>query len=83
MGRRSLEPTRLRLYLIRNVKVRVCRMKSLVQQNKGRIQSRFTEESIRERAYQLYERRGRADGHDLEDWLRSRNTHSLCRSHAA
>ena len=29
----------------------------------------FTEELIRERAYQLYERRGRADGHDLEDWL--------------
>lgn len=29
----------------------------------------LTEELIRERAYHLYERRGREDGHDLEDWL--------------
>lgn len=29
----------------------------------------LTEELIRERAYQLYERRGREDGHDVEDWL--------------
>ena len=29
----------------------------------------LTEELIRDRAYQLYERRGREDGHDLEDWL--------------
>lgn len=29
----------------------------------------LTEELIRERAYELYERRGREDGHDLEDWL--------------
>jgi Protein of unknown function (DUF2934) len=26
-------------------------------------------EQIRARAYQLYEARGREDGHDLEDWL--------------
>jgi len=26
---------------------------------------------IRERAYALYEARGREDGHDLEDWLRA------------
>jgi hypothetical protein len=26
---------------------------------------------IRERAYELYESRGREDGHDLEDWLRA------------
>ena len=26
---------------------------------------------IRERAYELYVARGRADGHDLEDWLRA------------
>jgi len=26
---------------------------------------------IRERAYELYEARGREDGHDLEDWLRA------------
>ncbi len=24
---------------------------------------------IRERAYELYEQRGRRDGHDLDDWL--------------
>ena len=29
------------------------------------------EEQIRERAYQLYEQRGREDGHDLDDWLRA------------
>ena len=26
-------------------------------------------ESVRSRAYALYESRGRADGYDLEDWL--------------
>ncbi len=26
---------------------------------------------IRERAYELYEARGREDGHDREDWLRA------------
>ncbi len=29
------------------------------------------EEEIRRRAYQLYELRGREDGHDLDDWLRA------------
>lgn len=29
-------------------------------------------QQIRQRAYELYEQRGRADGHELEDWLRSR-----------
>ncbi len=27
------------------------------------------EEAIRTRAYELYESRGREDGHDLDDWL--------------
>jgi hypothetical protein len=27
------------------------------------------EERIRNRAYQIYENRGREDGHDIEDWL--------------
>ena len=27
------------------------------------------QEEIRRRAYELYERRGQGDGHDLEDWL--------------
>jgi hypothetical protein len=26
-------------------------------------------DQIRQRAYQLYEQRGREDGHDLEDWF--------------
>jgi DUF2934 family protein len=30
------------------------------------------EEQIRRRAYELYERRGREHGHDLEDWVRAR-----------
>ena len=29
------------------------------------------QEQISRRAYELYETRGRADGHDLEDWLRA------------
>lgn len=28
-------------------------------------------EQIRRRAYELYEQRGRVDGHDLDDWLES------------
>jgi hypothetical protein len=31
----------------------------------------IVEEQIRCRAYQLYEDRGREDGHDLEDWIRA------------
>lgn len=27
------------------------------------------EQKIRQRAYELYETRGRGDGHDLDDWL--------------
>lgn len=29
------------------------------------------DEQIRVRAYQLYEERGKEDGHDLEDWMRA------------
>jgi len=29
------------------------------------------QEQIRVRAYELYEQRGREDGHDVEDWLQS------------
>jgi len=29
------------------------------------------EEQIRRRAHELYEERGREDGHDMEDWLRA------------
>jgi len=31
--------------------------------------SHRVEEQIRRRAYELYEARGREEGHDLEDWL--------------
>src|SRR2546427_11299534 len=34
-------------------------------------ESQELEIQIRERAYELYEARGREDGHDLEDWLRA------------
>jgi DUF2934 family protein len=30
------------------------------------------EHQIRLRAYELYEARGREDGHDLDDWLRAK-----------
>ncbi len=29
------------------------------------------EEQIRKRAFELYEQRGRDDGHDMDDWLRA------------
>ncbi len=29
------------------------------------------EDAIRIRAYELYEERGREDGHELDDWLRA------------
>ncbi len=29
------------------------------------------EQAIRQRAYELYEQRGRETGHDLDDWLRA------------
>ena len=31
----------------------------------------LTEEYIRQRAYELYEQRGRQDGYDLEDWYQA------------
>jgi len=30
---------------------------------------KITQEEIAQRAYALYEARGRGDGHDLDDWL--------------
>jgi Protein of unknown function (DUF2934) len=30
-----------------------------------------TQQTIRRRAYELYEQRGRKDGHAMEDWLRA------------
>jgi len=30
------------------------------------------EETIRSRAYELYEQRGRTGGHDLQDWLQAK-----------
>ena len=29
------------------------------------------EEQIRHRAYELYEQRGKVDGHELDDWLQA------------
>ena len=34
-------------------------------------QSQHLAEQIRQRAYELYEARGREDGHELDDWLRA------------
>ena len=34
-------------------------------------QTQNLEERIRQLAYELYEVRGRQDGHELEDWLRA------------
>lgn len=37
----------------------------------GKTGAEAVAEQIRCRAYQLYEERGREDGHDLQDWLRA------------
>lgn len=29
----------------------------------------FLEEDVRSRAFELYEKRGREDGHEVDDWL--------------
>jgi len=31
------------------------------------------QEQIRRRAYELYEQRGRYDGHELDDWLQAKS----------
>jgi hypothetical protein len=33
--------------------------------------TRELQEQIRRRAYELYEQRGRDDGHELDDWLQA------------
>jgi hypothetical protein len=38
--------------------------------NEGHTQAKLAAE-IRRRAYKLYEERGKADGHALEDWARA------------
>ena len=41
------------------------------------------EEEIRNRAYELFEARGREEGHELEDWLRAEADILGCKSDAA
>jgi hypothetical protein len=38
---------------------------------KGHAASAEIEAEIRRRAYELYEQRGRVDGHELDDWLQA------------
>jgi len=38
---------------------------------KSGAQAQNLDEQIRQRAYELYEARGREEGHDLDDWLRA------------
>ncbi len=35
------------------------------------IELQKVEEAVRVRAHEIYEQRGREDGHDLDDWLRA------------
>lgn len=37
----------------------------------GAAEPAYSPEEIRRRAYEIYERRGRQDGADLEDWLKA------------
>ena len=49
------------------------------------VEARDLEPEIRRRAYELYELRGREDGHEMEDWLRAEEdvTRNLRRKSAA
>jgi hypothetical protein len=38
---------------------------------RDRLPEPMLEHEIRMRAYDLFERRGKADGHDLDDWLKA------------
>jgi hypothetical protein len=42
-----------------------------------------TEEAIRQRAYELYEQRGRLDGHAVDDWLTAEAELQLKRKNVA
>lgn len=42
-----------------------------------------TEEAIRQRAYELYERRGRLDGYAVDDWLTAEAELQLKRKNVA
>lgn len=39
--------------------------------SKSPLQDSGLNEQIQRRAYDLYEQRGRTDGHDVDDWLRA------------
>jgi len=41
------------------------------------------EEEVRRRAFELYEQRGRENGHDLEDWLQAESEFVQQRTKAA
>jgi hypothetical protein len=41
------------------------------------------EEEIRKRAYELFEARGREEGHDLDDWFRAEKELTCSKSDAA
>jgi hypothetical protein len=41
----------------------------LIADSPQNLASSANQEAVRMRAYQLYEERGRVDGHDLTDWL--------------
>ena len=46
-------------------------LKSVSPKKLSTVEPRTTEETVRVRAYELFEARGREDGHDLEDWFRA------------
>jgi hypothetical protein len=41
------------------------------------------EQRIQQRAYELYEQRGRTDGHELEDWFQAESEIKVIRANAA
>jgi Protein of unknown function (DUF2934) len=46
---------------------------SPVHPDSGKVSVHQLEERIRERAFEIYESRGMAEGHELDDWLQAKN----------
>ncbi len=46
---------------------------SPAQQASGRMTAAQIDERIRERAHEIYEERGRTEGHAMDDWLQAKN----------
>jgi hypothetical protein len=50
---------------------RVDRRPDEIEKKPSTLAPKSDEPTVQQRAYELYEQRGRTDGHDLDDWLQA------------